>query len=328
MNLALDEAWRYQLLTYPNPAVGCCIVDNDNAILAVEAHQKAGEAHAEVLALQSAYIKLTNDTEILTCKSSHEIHDYLLHNHNGCFKNSTLHVTLEPCSHEGKTPSCAKLISTLGVKKVIVASKDESQNAKGGCEILSNSNVETDFSSLHVSSDALLYPFLKWSNERFVFFKWAQRLDGTLDGGTISSLKSRTLVHEMRARCDLLIIGGETVRTDRPTLDARLCDGKAPDVLIVSRSKEFDETIPLFSVPNRKVIIADNFDAMKNYNCIMIEGGANMFVLSKDYVDYCLTFIAPKTGGKQSFASQVHNFEILHSQQLDEDLLLWMKLKN
>lgn len=326
MKLALDEAWKFQLLTYPNPAVGCCISDDENRLLAVEAHQKAGEAHAEVLALQSAYVKLTNDTDILTCKSSHEIHNYLLQNHNGCFKDITLHVTLEPCSHEGKTPSCAKLIAALGVKKVIIASKDESQNAKDGCEILINADVITEFSSLQNKGDALLYPFLKWSEERFVFFKWAQRLDGTIDGGTISSLESRTLVHQMRSLCDLLVIGGETVRRDRPTLDARLCEGRAPDVLIVSNQKEFDQTIPLFDVPNRKVMIENSFDKIKDYRCVMIEGGAKMFESSKNIADAHLCFVAPKSGGTIRFTNQNESFELLQVRELSEDILIWMKI--
>ena len=70
MNLALQEAWKYQGLTYPNPAVGCCIVSNTNEILAVEAHHKAGDAHAEVNALKSAYYKLTSDDKILKLNKS------------------------------------------------------------------------------------------------------------------------------------------------------------------------------------------------------------------------------------------------------------------
>lgn len=326
MKLALEEAWKFQLLTYPNPAVGCTITDKDNRLLAVEAHQKSGEAHAEVLALKTAYLKLTNDIKILTCKSSHEIHNYLLAHHKGCFKDVTLHVTLEPCSHEGKTPSCAKLISNLGVKKVIIASKDESQNAKGGCEILSISDVITEFSSSQTKGDALLIPFVKWNQEGFVFFKWAQRLDGTIDGGTISSLESRTLVHQMRSRCDLLVIGGETVRKDRPTLDARLCDGRAPDILIVSSQKDFDKTIPLFGIPNRKVMIENSFEKIKEYKCVMIEGGAKMFESSKNIVDLHLCFVAPKSGGTIRFMNEKESFELLHVRELSEDILIWMKI--
>ncbi len=326
MELALREAWKFQVLTYPNPAVGCTVVNHKYELLAVEAHQKAGGPHAEVLALQMAYYKLTNDETILSLTSSREIHNYLLNNHNGCFKNVTLHVTLEPCSHEGKTPSCANLIATLGVKRVVIASADKTDKADGGEEILVNSDISVEHSALHVRSDALLVPFTKWTKERFVFFKWAQRLDGSVEGGAISSLDSRTLVHKMRSVCDLLVIGGETVRVDRPTLDARLCDGKAPDVLIVSRRKEFDRTIPLFNVPKRKVHIESDFEKLKDYKCIMIEGGSNMFELSKNSVDYYLSFIAPKTGGKICMNHEKSQFELLHVSKEADDLLIWMKL--
>ena len=76
----------------------------------------------------------------------------------------------------------------------------------------------------------------------------------------------------MRDKCDLLVIGGESVRVDRPTLDARLIDGKAPDILIYSRSSDFDKSIPLFSVKGRKVMVSDSLDEIKNYKNIMIEG--------------------------------------------------------
>jgi diaminohydroxyphosphoribosylaminopyrimidine deaminase/5-amino-6-(5-phosphoribosylamino)uracil reductase len=326
MELALREAWKFQLLTYPNPAVGCTAVNHEDQILAIEAHQKAGAPHAEVLALQTAYFKLTNDDKILSLSSSHDIHNYLIENHGGCFKDVSLHVTLEPCSHEGKTPSCANLIAQLDIKRVVIASADKSEKAGGGEEILVNSGIKVEHSSLHVRGEALLEPFLKWNQERFVFFKWAQRLDGSVDGGTISSHESRTLVHRMRSKCDLLIIGGETVRVDRPTLDARLCEGKAPDVLILSRTKEFDKEIPLFHIPNRKVMIESNFEKLKDYNCIMIEGGANMFELSKNHVDYYLSFIAPKMGGNICFNHKESQFELLHVSKETDDILVWMKL--
>ena len=326
MELALNEAWKFQLLTYPNPAVGCCVINFENQLLAVQAHQKAGGPHAEVLALQMAYYKLTNDEKILLLKFSHEIHDYLLQNHNNCFKNTSLHVTLEPCAHEGKTPSCANLIAQLGVKRVVIASADKTEKADGGEEILKNGGIKVEYSPLHGKSDLLLEPFLKWSKEQFVFFKWAQRLDGSVDGGLISSLESRKFVHKMRSVCDLIVVGGETVRVDRPTLDARLCAGKAPDVLIVSRTKEFDTTIPLFSVPDRKVHIESDFEKLKSYNCIMIEGEKNMFELSKNHVDYYLSFIAIKTGGQECFNHEKSEFELLHVSKDTDDILLWMKL--
>lgn len=328
MKQALNEAWKYQGLTYPNPAVGCCIVGENLELLAVNAHQKAGTPHAEVMALKDAYYKLTNDSKILSIKPSVDIHAFLLENHNNCFKNASLYTTLEPCSHEGKTPSCASLISNLNIKKVYVGSKDFNDEAAGGNLIVKKANIEVESGVLKKECDELLSPFNKWNNDKFVFFKWAQRLNGTTDDGIISSKESRTLTHAMRDLCDLLVIGGNTVRIDRPTLDSRLVDGKAPDVLIISKLQEFDKTIPLFSVPNRKVYISDNFSLLDNYKNIMIEGSSKMFELTSEIVDYYLCFLAPKFGGSSGFDNNDANFEILNIQKEEQDIIMWMKKEN
>lgn len=325
MNLALREAWKYQGVTYPNPAVGCTIVGKYGEILAVQAHKKAGGPHAEVEALKMAYYKLTSDEKILTLTTSAQIHTYLLENHNGCFSGISVFTTLEPCSHIGKTPSCATLLSKLKIKKLFVGSKDLNKEASGGNEIVKNAGIEIQDDILAKECKDLLEPFNLWQNERFIFFKWAQRLNGTVDEGTISSQSSRTLVHAMRDACDLLIIGGESVRVDRPTLDARMVGGRAPDILILSRSKEFDKTIELFNVKGREVMICDNFDILKNYKNIMIEGGANMFELSKNIVDYHLCFVSPQIGGKTGFSGVNEKFEILNILQDEQDIIMWMK---
>ena len=183
MNLAIDEAWKYQGLTYPNPAVGCTIVGSNGEILAVEAHKRAGEPHAEIEALKSAYFKLTNDKNILTITNSSQIHNYLLKKHNNCFKDTSLYTTLEPCSHIGKTPSCASLISSLGIKEVFVGSNDSNEEATGGNEIIKKSGIVVKTKVFEDECNSLLTPFNKWNKKNFVFFKWAQRLNGTTDDG-------------------------------------------------------------------------------------------------------------------------------------------------
>ncbi|WP_294883515.1 bifunctional diaminohydroxyphosphoribosylaminopyrimidine deaminase/5-amino-6-(5-phosphoribosylamino)uracil reductase RibD [Sulfurimonas sp. RIFOXYD12_FULL_33_39] len=328
MRLALNEAWKYQGLTYPNPAVGCCIVGKNGEILAVEAHKRAGEAHAEVEALKSAYHKLTNDEKILSITSSSDIHVYLINNHNGCFRGISIFTTLEPCAHIGKTPSCASLISKLEIKKLFVGSQDLNKIASGGIEIVKKTDIDVQMQLLEKECDELLNPFNMWSKKRFIFFKWAQRLNGTIDYGTISSKKSRTLVHAMRDVCDLLIIGGNSVRVDRPTLDARMVNGKAPDILIISKSGDFDKTIPLFNVKDRKVIISDNFSVLDNYKNIMIEGGSIMFNLTKDIVDYHLCFLSAQVGGDINFTGKDYKFDILNVQKDDKDIIMWMKQEN
>lgn len=327
MNLALQEAWKYQGLTYPNPAVGCCITGGHDEILAVEAHHKAGQPHAEVNALKKAFFKLTHNDEILSLESSHDIHNYLLQNHNNIFHNCNVYTTLEPCSHVGKTPSCANLLSALGVKKVYIGSKDFNVEAAEGITTLESASVDVKTEILEQECNILLYPFKKYLESRFVYFKWAQRLNGTFDEGTISSATSRKHVHKLRDVCDLLVIGGNTVRRDRPTLNARLVNGKAPDILIISKEKEFDQTIPLFQVQNRKVYIADNFEVLKEYKNIMIEGGKTLYNLTKEFVDLYLCYIAPKFGGKQSFEDVKEEFEILNADKEHEDIIMWMKRK-
>jgi len=315
MGLAIREAWKYQGLTYPNPAVGCVVVGEYDEILAVEAHHKAGEPHAEVNALKKAYHKLTQDDYILALEDSADIHTHLLSNHNGIFKNTKLYTTLEPCAHYGKTPSCAILISELGISEVYVGSRDKTKNAGGGIMRLQMNDVMVYSELLEDKCNALLEPFKLWQKQNFVFFKWAQRLDGTSNDGIISSKKSRKNVHAMRDICDLLVIGGGTVREDRPTLDARLVDGKAPDILIYSREKEFDKTIPLFTIEGREVFIESDFTKLAEYKNIMIEGTEQMYALTQEIVDYYLCYLAPNA----------NDLEVLNQAQESQDIIMWMK---
>jgi len=325
MRLALDEAWKYQGLTFPNPAVGCSVVGGHGEILAVEAHHKAGGPHAEVNALKQAYYKLTDDSYILALTDSADIHTHLLSNHNGIFEDAKLYTTLEPCSHYGKTPSCASLIAELGIKEVYVGSNDTNKKAANGSMLLSMNNCMVYSEILKEECDALLYPFQKTLESHFVYFKWAQRLNGTTDGGIISAEGSRKHVHALRDVSDLLVIGGGTVREDRPTLDARLVNGKAPDILILSREKDFDRSIPLFNVAGRKVFIEDNLERIKEYKNIMIEGGPKMYALTRDVVDYYLCYIAPSLGGSQSIHFGNDNFKFLNVDKESEDIIAWMK---
>ncbi len=326
MQVAIDSAWEFQGLTFPNPAVGCSIVDKYGKIIAVGVHEKAGEAHAEVNALQMAYAQLVDDSSILLLSESAKIHDFLSENHNGIFSECTLYVTLEPCAHQGKTPSCALLIKDLGIKKVFIGQQDPNQEAAGGISILQESGCEVELLEDCVErTKDLLQPFITWQSKPYITYKWAQRLDGTIDGGTISSHLSRIQVHAMRDCSDLIVIGGETVRSDRPTLDARLVDGKVCDVLVYSRQKDFDRTIPLFNVAGREVFVEDSLERIKAYKNILIEGGPSMFEATKNVVDAYLCFVAPKSGGTIRFTNSQNDFEILHSRNSGGDVMMWMQ---
>ncbi len=324
MQVAIDSAWEFQGLTFPNPAVGAVVIDEYGRMIGVGVHERAGMPHAEVHALQMAYSKLSGESGQLCLSGSQEIHGFLSQNHNNLFHNCTIYVTLEPCAHHGKTPSCAMLIKTLGLKKVVVGQRDPNAEASGGISILEDADIEVTLEESNEAA-ALLKPFVTWQNKPFVTYKWAQRLDGTVDGGTISCKASRVHVHAMRDVSDLIVIGGETVRQDRPTLDSRLVDGRVCDVLIYSRKKIFDRSIPLFNVSGRNVYIEDSLDRINRYKNILIEGGPAMFEATKDAVDSYLCFVAPKSGGKVAFATSQEDFDIIHSQTSGSDLMLWMQ---
>ena len=275
MDLAINEAWKYQGLTYPNPAVGSVVVKN-GAILSISAHKKAGSFHAELQAIKEAYKTISNDKNVDNITDPQNLHSYLIENAKDLFNDSTIYITLEPCSHYGKTPPCSLLIKELRFKRVVFGIKDPNRLAAGGAEILRKSGIEVVEGVKKAECEELIEPFRKWSKKSFIFFKLAQTFNGAITTGTISCEESRKFVHMLRDKIDLLIIGGNSVRVDRPILDSRLVGGKAPDVLIYSKRDDFDKRIPLFSVKNRKVFIKDNFDIVKNYRFVMIEGGENM----------------------------------------------------
>ncbi len=322
MSLALQEAWKYQGLTYPNPAVGCAIVSKDGILISVKAHKQAGCAHAELRAVKSALKKL--NSKLKFPKNPNELHDFILKNHNDLLKDASIYVTLEPCSHQGKTPSCAFLLKSLHVKKVIIGSLDENKEASGGSKILSQSNIKIIKSKKEHECKELVEPFFSWQKGNFSFFKLAMSINGVINGGLITGLKSRTFVHQLRDKCDSLLIGGNTVRIDRPTLDARLCQGKAPDILIYSKRKEFDKTIPLFSVKGRKVITCKSFKDLDRYRFTMIEGGEKLINTLPDKVQYFLIFHSTKFINAQNIKTDL-KLKLLYQNQIGEDSYGWYK---
>jgi diaminohydroxyphosphoribosylaminopyrimidine deaminase/5-amino-6-(5-phosphoribosylamino)uracil reductase len=310
-DLILKEAWKYQFLTYPNPAVGAAVIVNNR--LFVSAHKKAGTPHAEINAIWKAFCAFYDAPKL---NDSFEIHQFLIKNHNNFFKNAEVFVTLEPCAHIGKTPSCANLLRHLKPKRVYIGWRDPIKSHSGGVEILKNAGIDVKILNDKRCFD-LIEPFIKWSESKFIFFKLALSLNGVISGGYISSESSLNWVHKVRDKIDLLVIGGNTVRTDKPTLDSRRVKGKAPDVLIYSKTKEFDKTIPLFNVKNRKVFIEDSLKGIDEYNFIMIEGGEGMYKEIKDLVDWKVFIITPKFFNRFNFKAK-DEFDILHVEKNDD----------
>jgi diaminohydroxyphosphoribosylaminopyrimidine deaminase/5-amino-6-(5-phosphoribosylamino)uracil reductase len=321
---AINAAWKYQFLTYPNPAVGACITCNDKFI-SIGAHEQAGFAHAEVNALKAAYLSVYPNSELKNLKESSAIHEYLSLNHNDFFKNKEIYVTLEPCNHSGKTPSCALLLKTVGIKKVYIGTKDLNNIAKGGISTLQEQNIPIDLGICDEQCKDLLYPFLEWQTKGFTFLKLAIRKNGSFDGGYITSQDSLNLVHEIRTKIDLLVIGGNTVRIDRPTLDSRFSQNKrSPNIQIFSKRNDFDKNISLFKIENRKVLISNIINTEVNFT--MIEGTLNLLEVLRDSVDMVMLFISHKEcQNKSIFDTATLGYRKVHSyfiNELDEIILL------
>ena len=320
MQLALDKAWEYQGLTYPNPAVGAVVALKGN-ILSIAAHQKAGTSHAEVLALLSAYEILSKRSIDFDPNDSHKAHAFLLTLPKDFFSQCTIYVTLEPCSHQGKTPSCASLLQSLALSRVVIGIKDPIEGHDGGRNRLENVTVGV----MEEACNALIEPFLIWQKRAFVLFKLAQTTNGRIGGGYLSSKASLTHVHQLREVCDTLLIGGNTVREDRPTLDCRFIEAQAPDVKIYAREDHFDRDIPLFSIENRSVEVINTLEFLEIPSFVIVEGGQGMLEALKEKIDWILLYQTPKLSTNNLTYNTTMNLRFLHQNKKDVDLMIWSR---
>ncbi|RDU57593.1 bifunctional diaminohydroxyphosphoribosylaminopyrimidine deaminase/5-amino-6-(5-phosphoribosylamino)uracil reductase RibD [Helicobacter sp. MIT 99-5507] len=324
MDIAISKAWESQALALPNPAVGALILDSNNAIIALESHKVFGGAHAELAALKTAFINLSGDTKINEIINPFEIYDYLVKNHNGYFYHTKIFVTLEPCAHSGKTPSCARLLSILKPSEVIISHKDINKPASGGIDILKSSSIKVTYGILENKGRDLLFPFLcMCEKSSFILYKIAQRLNGSFENGIISSKDSMIYSHKMRSIANNIIISQKTILTDNPLLDSRLVCGNAPNVIAIGRENRLEKNLNIFKA-NREVVFANNIDkiALNGFN--ICEGGANFFEFIKDRVDCLLVFLSPNMQKGRNFFSDF-NGRILQTQSIGRDIALWIK---
>ena len=324
MTEALKKAWQYQLRTYPNPAVGALVLC-DGEIIAVEAHQKAGTSHAEVLALLLAYENLTQTNVDFDRFDAQKAHTFLYALPKYFFSNCTVFVTLEPCSHVGQTPSCASLLSHLKPKKVIVATLDPIKGHDGGVKRLEEQGIEIEVGVCEKEALELLEPFLIWQKRAFVLFKIAQTSNGKIGGGYLTCKQSLTHVHQLRSVCTRMLIGGNTVRVDRPTLDCRFTKDAAPNITIYSKEDIFDREIPLFSVVNREVLVTSELDFSKP-SFILVEGGGGMLDAVKENIDWLLQYQTAKLSSHRSNYDADLELKFLFQDKKGIDLMLWSSL--
>ena len=212
MQLALELAGQGVGRVEPNPAVGC-VIAKDGSIIGRGFHAQFGGLHAEVNALAD-------------CANNG-------HNPSG----ATLFVTLEPCSHTGKTPPCTRAVIDADIARVVIASADPTELAGGGIDTLRRAGVEVELGLCGEAAEKLNAPFYKHSRSGFpwVVVKWAQSIDGKLAwknppaaGNWISNAQSRSQVHWLRKRMGAILTGVDTVIADNPKLTVRI-DGETID---------------------------------------------------------------------------------------------------
>ena len=300
----------------PNPMVGAVIVNNGN-IIGEGYHQKYGEAHAEVNAINQVIDKF------------HDAANFL--------KQSTIYVSLEPCAHYGKTPPCADLIISHQIPKVVIGCRDPFDTVNGkGIDKLTAAGVEV--------VTAILEKECQWLNRRFftrvqkhrpyLILKWAQTADGFFAPADktqywITGPESRKLVHKWRGDEDAVLIGKNTAVIDNPQLNVRYGTGKSPVRIVIDRGLELSKNSNLFDrsvetlvfnelktdvAGNIKFIALEDFDRyvpqyilyqlyLRDIQSVIIEGGAHTL---NSFIEAALWDEARIFTGKTELTSGIH----------------------
>ena len=265
IKLAIEIAKKGRGNVSPNPLVGCIIV-KDERIIGAGYHEKYGENHAEINAINSA-------------KESIE--------------GSTLFVNLEPCSHQGLTPPCVDKIIENKINRVVIGTLDMNPLVCGnGIKKLKAAGIDVKAGILENECTALNKFFFKHITKKtpYVTLKIAQTLDGKIadrkgDSKWISSLLSRRYVHELRSKYDAVLIGLGTVLKDNPSLTVRLTEGRNPRRVILDTRLRLSTEHKLFSGNNDKklVIVTSNKSKSKERKIKKIKSkGAEVIFVRED----------------------------------------------
>lgn len=274
---ALELAERGRATTHPNPVVGAVVV-RDGEVVGEGWHERKGNPHAEIAALEAAGERA---------------------------RGATLYVTLEPCRSFGATPPCTAAVLESGVGKVVTAALDPNPSAGGGLEELRAAGVEVELADGEVSMRARRQneAWRTWVSKSrpFVTYKAAITLDGrvTLPGSRwVSGEESRKRVHELRAASDAVAVGMGTVRADDPGLDARDVDAaRQPRRLAFGKGPLTEGSeLELFSGPLEEEL---QRLAEQEVQSLLLEGGPTLATAfaRAGLIDKLLLFVAPRLSG-------------------------------
>ena len=263
MRRALQLAALAEGQTNPNPLVGAVVLDAQGALAGEGFHAKAGQAHAEVGALAQA---------------------------GGRAKGGTIIVTLEPCCHQGRTPPCCEAVIQAGIQRVVVALKDpDPRVAGGGIQRLRDAGLEVITGVLEAEAAHQNRAFVHrvQTGRPWGLLKWAMSLDGrtaltNCESQWISAPPARSWVHQLRAGCDAVIVGGGTVRADNPLLTSRGARSPEPLRVVLSRSLDLPPQAQLWDTSLASTLLAYGPDCA---DCPLPEGPEHLELLASEPLD-------------------------------------------
>ena len=284
----IEIARRGAYFVAPNPMVGAVLVGPDGTIIAEGWHERYGEGHAEVNCFRRAEEAI-----------SHRLSAF-------SYKDCTLFVSLEPCSHYGKTPPCAKLIIEKGVGRVVVGMLDPNPLVAGkGVQMLREAGIEVIVGVMEQECRELNKRFLCLHEKHrpYIILKWAQTADGFVDrirqiedlrfkiedlhlngALAISTPETKKLVHKMRAENMAIMVGTNTVLLDNPRLLNTHWEGRNPIRVTVDRHNRIPADARIFSDETETIVYRDHTDwpfitadlAARNIHSILVEGGTTL----------------------------------------------------
>jgi diaminohydroxyphosphoribosylaminopyrimidine deaminase/5-amino-6-(5-phosphoribosylamino)uracil reductase len=260
MQRCIELARRALGRTTPNPLVGSVIVRNGE-IVGEGFHPAAGQPHAEIFALRAAGEKA---------------------------KGATLYVSLEPCNHYGRTPPCSEAVVAAGLAKVVVGMVDPNPLvAGGGIARLRAAGIEVvvgvEESACRQMNEAFIYRILH--KRPLGIYKYAMTLDGkiaTISGHStwVTGQEARSHVHQLRAACDAIVVGGNTVRLDNPFLTSHHPDAHNPLRIVMSRTLDLPLDAHLWQTADAPTLVLTEVGARPDFQLQLVKRGVEVVELT------------------------------------------------
>ena len=269
MRRCLQLAKNGRLLAKPNPMVGAVIVSSDGNIIGEGYHVRYGEGHAEVNAFRSVRPKDENQL----CEA-------------------TIYVSLEPCSHYGKTPPCADLIVRKGIRRMVCGCVDPFSAVQGrGIEHIRKAGIDVTVGVLEHECLMLNREFIvrNTQNRPYILLKWAQTANGFIGYSQVTSDRKATLqisnavtkmlVHKLRTEYDAILVGRNTEELEHPRLTVREWNGKNPQKIVLSSTYKnnafVDEVLYVNSLQQLINTINQRNNTEQKICSLIVEGGAH-----------------------------------------------------